>query len=150
MPGLVHPGAGRATRATLPSPPPPGSWPARAAAAAPPHPLSGASLAPGQTQTVGMRMMLGDKRGKGEGVTSGPKYFGEHISSLPQAPSQRPQRGFPKGPSPTLELPTTNEMWVYDSGHRQLPPLLEFTTGPPKPLPVAQDGAELHHPPGKK
>lgn len=80
--GNAHPLCPRAGRALLPSLPPPDSWPAQAVAAAPPHPLSGVSLAPGQRQTVGMRMMLGDKGGKGEGAASGLGYIGEHISSV--------------------------------------------------------------------
>lgn len=105
MPGLTLP---RTDRATLPSPPPPDSWPAQAAAAAPPRPLSGASLAPGQRRTGGTRMMLGVERGKGKGPASGLGYFGEHISSLHQGPiptAAAPQRAFLRGHSPRFELP---------------------------------------------
>ena len=148
-PGVARPGSGRAT---LPSLPPPDSWPAQAAAAAPPRPSSAASPAPGRRRTVGTRMMLGDNRGKAEEAASGLGYSGEHIGSVPQAATPAPaapHRGFPRGHSPALELPATNKLWVWGSRHHQLPSLLGFTTGPAKPLPAVQDGDGLHPPPRK-
>lgn len=71
--------------------------------------------------------MLGDKRGKGEGVASGLRYFGEHISSFQHSV---PMPSLPRRCSHTLEL---HESWR----NHQLLLLLGCTSGPAKSLPCS-------------